>query len=151
MSIVSLTGNDTAVIQGIVLRDVADGDWLTLSYPNTLAELTVGKGGNAIYALNAMGLIADVTIRVIRGSMNDTQLDLLRQRQLLDFASFILLGGIFVKRVGNGLGMVRADTYINSGGIFTHNVDAKSNAQGDTDQSVSVYRLKFGNGQRALL
>lgn len=150
MASVSLTGNDTAVISGIPMVDVADGDWLTLTYPNTLAEVKTGKNGNSIYALNATGLQAEVTIRLLRGSVNDTQLDSLLQLQNQDFSSFILLEGQFVKRVGDGQGNITSDTYNVAGGIFHYNVDAKSNAEADTEQSISVYRLKFANAARAV-
>ncbi len=150
MSTFSLTGTDTAVIGGVSLVDVADGDWFTLSFPNPLADLKTGKNGNSIFALNATGLQAEATARVIRGSLTDKFLNSLLQEQLQDFASFQVLEGHFVKRAGDGFGNISSDTYDTSGGIFTFNVDAKSNAEGDTEQSVSVYRFKFANGGRAL-
>jgi len=150
MATFSLTGSDTAIIGGVSLIDVADGDWFTLTFPNQLAEVKTGKNGNSIFALNATGLQAEATARVIRGSFTDKQLDSILQEQLQDFSSFQLLAGHFVKRAGDGNGNVTSDTYDTSGGIFTHNVDAKSNADGDTEQSVSVYRFKFSNGGRAL-
>ncbi len=150
MATFSLSGSDTAIIGGVSLIDVADGDWFTLTFPNQLAESKTGKNGNSIFALNATGLNADATARIIRGSFTDKQLDSLLQEQLQDFASFQLLDGHFVKRAGDGSGNITSDTYDTSAGIFTFQVDAKSNAEGDTDQSVSVYRFKFANGGRAL-
>lgn len=145
----SLTGADTAVISGIVLRDVADGDWFTLTFPNTLAEVKTGKNGNSIFASNAMGQQGEAVLRVLRGSSDDLALDALLQQQLQDFASFITLDGTFVKRIGDGNGGITPDQYVATGGIFSNEVDAKSNAEGDTEQSVSVYRMKFANVQRA--
>lgn len=147
---VSLTGNDTLVIAGLVIVDMADGDWATLVFPNELAAVKTGKNGNSLFALNAMGLQAEATIRLIRGSADDKALDSLLQQQLQDFAAFQLLDGLFVKRVGDGLGNVTSDSYVVDGGVFTYQVDSKSNAEGDTEQSVSVYRLKFSNAGRAL-
>jgi len=146
----SLTGADTAVLAGINLVDVADGDWFTLTYPNMLAEVKTGKNGNSLFASNATGLQAEATLRLIRGSADDKAMDAILQQQLQDFASFELLVGQFVKRIGDGAGSVSPDQYIANGGIFTHNVDAKANAEGDTEQSVSVYRFKFANVQRVL-
>lgn len=146
----SLTGADTAIIGGINLVDVADGDWFTVTYPNQLAEVKTGKSGNSLFASNASGQQADATLRVIRGSFDDKSLDALLQQQIQDFSSFVLLEGQFVKRIGDGQGNVSPDQYISSGGVFTFNVDAKSNAEGDTEQSVSVYRLKFANMARVL-
>jgi len=146
----SLTGADTCIIAGINLADVADGDWFTLTFPNTLAEVKTGKSGNSLFASNSMGRQAEATLRLIRGSYDDEAMDSLLQQQLQDFARWELLRGRFVKRVGDGLGNIVRDQYVSSGGVFTHNVDAKSNAEGDTEQSVSVYRFKFSDAQRVL-
>lgn len=151
MATFSLTGNDTANIGGVPLIDVADGDWFTLTFPNKLAESKTGKSGNSIFAQNATGFNSEATARVIRGSFTDRQLNSLLQRQNQDFSSFQLLAGHFVKRAGDGSGNVAFDTYETSGGIFANNVDAKSNADGDTEQSVSIYRFTFSNTKRALL
>lgn len=146
----SLTGADTAIIAGINLTDVADGDWFTVTFPNQLAEVKTGKNGNSLFASNATGQQAEATLRLIRGSPDDKALDSLLQQQLQDFSAFVLLDGQFVKRIGDGAGNVSPDQYVSAGGVFTYNVDAKSNAEGDTEQSVSLYRFKFANMARLL-
>lgn len=146
----SLTGADTAILGGINLVDVADGDWFTVTYPNQVADVKTGKNGNSLFASNAMGAQAEWTLRVLRGSADDKALDALLQQQLQDFAAFNTLDGTFVKRIGDGSGNISPDQYVGSGGIFTYGVDAKSNAEGDTEQSVSVYRGKMANLQRVL-
>lgn len=150
MPTISASGQDTVVIAGRVLSDVADGDYFTFTYNNELATVKRGKGGNIILASNSMGLVAEAQARVIRGSADDKFLNTLLTQQTLDFASFPLMTGQFVKRVGDGKGNVTNDTYKAEAGIFNHQVDAKSNAEGDTDQSVSVYRFTFGTGLRAI-
>jgi hypothetical protein len=145
----SLTGADNLVLSNQPMVDVADGDWFTLTFPNTLAEVKTGKNGNSIFASNAMGQQAEATLRLLRGSANDLFLDALLQNQIQDFSTFITLSGTFSKRIGDGQGNITPDQYVASGGIFTQEVDAKSNAEGDTEQSVSVYRMKFANVQRA--
>lgn len=150
MPTVSLSGNDTFVLQGRVFTDLADGDWFTFTYENDLANLKRGKNGNAIYAENSMGLVAPGVLRLVRGSDDDLFMDSILQQQLQDFSAFILLDGQFVKRVGDGLGNITGDTYRAAGGVFKRGVDAKSNAEGDTEQSVSVYRLEFANVERAV-
>jgi hypothetical protein len=55
-----------------------------------------------------------------------------------------------IKRIGDGKGNVTSDTYIMSDGIFTKEIEAKSNVEGDTAQSVSVYIIKFANSPRAI-
>lgn len=147
---VSLTGNDTLVIAGITITDVADGDWFSSTFDQDLANLKRGKNGNAIFAENAMGPVGTALLRLIRGSDDDKSMNTLLQQQLQDFSSFELLDGQFVKRVGDGQGNVTGDTYQMFGGIFKRVPDAKSNADGDTEQSVSVYRFEFSNVQRAV-
>jgi hypothetical protein len=151
MPTVSLSGNDTVLLGNRVFTDVADGDYFTFTFPNELASVKTGKNGNSIFALNATGKQAEATLRLIRGSNDDKFLDALLQQQLNDFAGFALLIGVFVKRAGDGQGNVTNDTYRMAGGMFSHQVDAKSNAEGDTDQSVSVYRFRFTNAERAIL
>lgn len=151
MPTVSLTGNDTVNIGGLVLADLADGDFFTFTFPNEIAAVKTGKNGNSLYALNATGRQTEATLRVIRGSSDDKYLDSLLKEQLQDLSSFVLLLGQFVKRAGDGQGNVTNDSYFMGGGIFTHLVDGKSNAEGDTDQSVSIYRFKFANSDRNIL
>lgn len=144
----SLTGSDTAVIAGLVLRNVCDGDWFLMQFDEDLAAVKVGKDGNAIFASNAQGQRGSATLRLLRGSDDDKAMDSLLQTQLADFSAFELLDGSFVKRIGDGSGNVTPDQYIAEGGIFKRMVDAKSNAEGDTEQSVSVYRFEFSRVAR---
>lgn len=151
MSEVSLSGNDTIMIAGRTLSSFADGDVAKLSFPNDLVNMVVGKNGNAIYNLNATGQQADFEVRVLRGSADDRFLNALLLVMINDLPSFVVMPGYFVKRIGNGLGGVRRDTYLLAGGVFVRNVDASENVAGATEPAVSVYRLKFANGNRASL
>jgi hypothetical protein len=151
MPTVSLTGADTVIIAGQVLLDFADADNCLLEYPNDLVATKVGKNGNSIYALNTMGLLVDVTLRLIRGSDDDKFMDQFVADTKQDFAGFELLDGTFTKRVGDGQGNITNDTYILSGGVIKKQVAAKSNVEGDTEQSISIYHLTFANADRAIL
>jgi hypothetical protein len=150
MATVSLTGNDTIQIGDLILADLGDGDVVDITYPNELVGVTVGKNGNAIHALNETGKIADVIIRVIRGSSDDKALNSLRAGMLQDFAAFNLLTAQFTKRAGDGDGNITSDIYDLSGGSFVKNIDTKSNVAGETDQGISIYTLKFTNAARSL-
>lgn len=150
MSSVSLTGSDTININDRIFADLADGDAVTLNFPNEITATTVGKNGNAIYALNETGEIAEVSIRVLRGSPDDKYLNGLISLLKSDFASFPLIYGEFIKRVGDGKGNVASDTYILSGGIPSTNVGTSSNNAGDTEQSVSVYNIRFAKAPRTI-
>ena len=150
MSTVSISGNDTSIIDKRVLNDLADGDAITISFEGEIASLKTGKNGNSIYSLNETGKQAIVKIRVLRGSEDDKILNNRLIQQQANFAGHILISGQFIKKIGDGKGNITSDTYIMSGGIFTKQVDAKSNVEGDTEQSVSIYTIKFSNAPRAI-
>lgn len=150
MSTVALTGSDTIVLNGRVILDLADGDCVHVTYPNDISQVKTGKNGNSLYALNESGKQCDVSVRLIRGSADDKFLNGLLQQQQLSFASTVLMIGQFVKQVGDGAGNIGNDTYIMSGGIFTKQVEAKSNVEGDTEQSISIYTIKFANSPRVI-
>ena len=150
MNTVALVGNDSMVLWGRSFADFADGDFANLEFPNDIAVLKTGKNGNTIYSLNNTGRQVNLTLRVLRGSADDKFLNskLIQMRESLP--TFILADGTFVKKIGDGKGNVSSDTYIMNGGIFTKQVGAKSNEEGDTEQAVSIYVLSFANGPRAI-
>lgn len=149
MNSVSLTGNDTIQIAGRVLTNFADGDVAKLTYNNDLVAVKNGKNGNAIFNLNAMGEQADLEVRVLRGSSDDSFLNNLLIAMRRDLPSFVLMQGYFVKRVGDGKANVKSDTYLCEGGVFLKHVDVSENVEGGTDPAVCVYRIKFSNTDRA--
>lgn len=150
MPVVSMTGNDTVSINNRVLLDFADGTIATLTFDIDIATVKVGKNGNSIFALNENGRQSGVELRLVRGTPDDVFMNQLLITQGSNFAGFPLMIGQFVKFVGDGLGNITHDTYIMSGGIFIRNVDVQSNVEGDTNQSVSIYRLRFSNVPRAI-
>jgi len=62
----------------------------------------------------------------------------------------VLAFGQFIKKIGDGAGNILSDTYVMSGGVFTKPVEAKTNVEGETDQSIALYTMKFANAPRAL-
>lgn len=150
MSSVALSGNDSVKINGRIFSDFADADYAALTFPNEIAAVKTGKNGNSMYALNESGKQSEVVMRLIRGSADDKFLNNLLAIQQVNFSAFVLMQGEFIKQVGDGQGNVANDTYITSGGIFSKQVEAKGNAEGDTAQSVAEYHLKFSNTPRAI-
>jgi len=150
MNTVTLSGNDSTIIDNIPLTDLADGDCTSLTFPNDIASLKTGKNGNSVYSLNESGNQAEMKVRVLRGSSDDKRLNAKMVQQQANFAGTVLMQGEFVKKLGDGLGNVTSDTYITSGGIFTKRVEAKTNTDGDTEQSVAIYTIKFSNAPRIL-
>lgn len=145
MGAVALTGKDVAIMNGRPLRDVADGDWCKLEFDDDIAALKVSKDSNAIYAFNATGRKVHVTLRVLLGSADDKYINSQLAQWLQDSSAFTLLTGSFTKRVGDGAGNVVNAIYQMVGGVFKKIPGAKSNAEGDTEQSVRVWEFEFLN------
>lgn len=150
MSTVAMSGSDTIKINNKILVDLAEGDTVTLTFPNELAAIKTGKNGNSIYSINESGRQAEVVLRIIKGSSDDKFLANMLASQKANFASFVLMTGEFIKQIGKGDGKVISDTYIMSGGIFSKEVESKSNVEGAVEQSVSVYTIRFANAPRVL-
>lgn len=150
MSTVAMSGQDSLMLNNRVLADFADGDVAHLTFPNDIAGVKTGKNGNSIYSFNASGKQCELKLRVLRGSDDDKFLNNLKAQQDGNFPGFALMLGEFTKKIGDGTGNIIGDKYIMGGGIFTKHVEAKSNAEGDTEQSVSVYTIKFSNAPRVI-
>lgn len=150
MSIQALTGADVIKINTRILTDLADGDAVTIEYPNDIGNVKTGKNGNSIYALNNTGLNCNVNIRLIIGSADDKYMNSLLASWIKDPSAFTTLEGQFIKRVGDGASNVSSTTYELSGGIFVKIPVAKTNAEGDTEQSVVVYNLRYSNAPRRI-
>jgi hypothetical protein len=149
MSSATLTGNDTIQVAGRNLVNFGDGDVAKLTFPNDLVGAKVGKNGNAIFNLNASGQLCDLELRVLRGSSDDSFLSNLLILMTTDLPSFPLMAGYFVKRLGDGNGNIKNDTYLLGGGVFTKKVEVSENVEGNTDPAIALYRLKFSNSDRA--
>lgn len=150
MAGVSLSGSDTIVLLNRVFNNLADGDCVKVDFPEDVANAEVGKNGNAIFALNEKGRLAEVEMRVLRGSDDDKFLNQYLSNQLNNFPGTVLLSGQFVKQIGNGQGAVAGDTYILGSGIIRKNVPAKDNVAGEVEQSVSVWMFKFAKAVRVI-
>ncbi len=150
MAAVALSGSDTISVNNHVFSDLADGNCVELTYPNDIANVKTGKNGNSLYGLNESGRQAEVKMRLLRGSNDDKFMNNLLVQQQNNFAGTVLLIGTFTKKIGDGAGNITSDIYVVSGGVFTKQVEGKMNVEGDTEQSISVYTMKFSNSPRAL-
>ena len=150
MSSVALSGNDSIIINNRILSDLADGDVADLTFPNDIAQVKTGKNGNSVYALNESGQQAELKLRVVKGSADDKFLNNLLANQMSNFAGFPLMIGQFIKKIGDGTGTITSDIYILAGGVFNKQVEGKSNVEGNVDQSVALYQIKFTKAPRAI-
>jgi len=145
-----LTGRDTVIINGTVFNDLADGDCAALTFPTPLTALKTGKNGNSIYAFNTSGQNCKLSLRLIRGSADDKFLNSLLSVYKQNPPAFTLMTGQLVKNVGDGSGNQSHDSYSLAGGVFEKETEVKENADGDTEQAVSVWNLIFSNAPRQL-
>lgn len=150
MPTIAMSGNDTLSINNHVFADFADQNVAELTFPNDIAQVKTGKNGNSIYSLNETGKQCELKIRLIRGSTDDKFMNNLLVQQNLNFAGFPLMIGELVKKLGDGQANILSDAFILSGGVFTKQVEVKTNVEGDTEQSVAMYTMKFSNAPRAL-
>lgn len=150
MAVVAMSGDDTITLNNHLFTGLGDGNVVELTYPNEIAQVKTGKNGNSIYGFNTTGQQCEVKMRLVRGSADDKFMNGLLNLQNQNFAGFPLIIGQFIKKIGDGASNITSDTYVMSGGVFTKQVEGKSNVEGDTEQSIAVYMLKFANSPRAL-
>ena len=150
MSVVALSGQDTIIINNYLFVGLADANYIELSFPNEIASVKTGKNGNSIYGFNESGKQCEVKLRIVRASADDKFMNNLLAQQQANFSGTVLLQGQFVKKIGDGQGNITSDTYIMSGGIFIKIPEGKSNAEGETEQSLALYTLKFSNSPRVI-
>ena len=150
MSIFTLTGDDSIIINDIPLNDFADGDIGSLSLPNNIFDMQTGKNGNTIFALDESGNNATLTVRVLMSSNDDKRLNGMIPKSK-GFAQSVLATGSVVKQVGDGQGNVSYNTYLLAGGMVQKKPDVKSNVNGDASQAVLEYVIQFAEANRAIL
>lgn len=150
MGTVTVTSNDTLTLNGHVFVDQAFGDISRVTFPNELVNLKTGKNGNTVYAQNAPGFNANLELRLMRGSADDQFMQGLVLAPGASFPTTTLLSGTFVKMLGDGQGNVDFDTYKLSGGVIAKIPEGKENVEGDTEQAVVVYMIKFASANRII-
>lgn len=150
MSIFSLTGDDSIIINDIPLNDFADGDIGSLSLPNNMFDMQTGKNSNTIFALDESGNNAILKVRILMSSNDDKRLNGMIPKSK-GFAQSVLANGSVVKQVGDGQGNVSYNTYLLAGGMVQKKPDVKSNVNGDAQQGVVEYIIIFAEANRTIL
>ena len=150
MSVLSISGNDTLVLKNRLITDFADGDNSALTFPTDLITVKTGKNGNSIFSKNEAGFNGELVLRIIRSSPDDKFLNTEISQIDNDFPSYTLIDGSFVKKIGDGKGGVTSDRYNLQAGVIKKLVESKDNAEGDTEQAISIYTLSFAYINRAL-
>lgn len=150
MATYTTTGADTFILNGRVFNDFVDGDTVSVVFPNETASSVTGKGGNSIIAKNYTGDNADVDVTISVGSSDDVFLNGQVNSYDSDPASYALMNGSFVKRMGDGTGTVRRVVYEFEGAFVRQKVDARENASGDVEQGKALYRLRVLRAKRTI-
>jgi hypothetical protein len=150
MARLTLSGSDTVTINNQALADFADGNFVDCTFPNDIANVKTGKNQNSVFGFNASGVQAEVKLRLVKGGNDDKFLQNLLTQQNNNFSGTVLLTGTFIKKLGDGFGNITSETYILGGGIFQKIPEGKSNAEGETEQSIAMYSLKFATAVRVL-
>lgn len=150
MSVYVVTSDDTLTLYGRVIADQADGEVSKISFPDTLGDVKTGKNGNSLFADNQKGNNAELTLRLARGSSDDQFLQNKLTEQKSNFVGMTLAYGSFVKMLGDGQGNIVSDSVTLTAGMFTKPVESVENVEGNTDQAVAVYTLKFARADRGI-
>ena len=154
-----VTGNDIVQI-GLsasaltTIISFADGDYARVTFPNDIMNFTIGKNRNMLAAYNAMGTLAELELRLLRGSKEDKFL----QDQFPTFASDELSFSFIFAKVIKNLGVSNEgatastieETYTLNNGIISKAPEIISNVSGSTDQGVVVWQVRFAEFTRTV-
>ncbi|MDE5888435.1 MAG: hypothetical protein K2H20_00270 [Bacilli bacterium] len=143
--------------QDVIICEDKDGDWILsdfgngtvadLTAPNEVSNTNTGYNGNSLAAHNEPGRQRECTLRIVKGSSDDKRLkknyNLWKNRDL----RFKPLNMTFTKTLGHGDGTLTQDTTECYFGIPAGTPGKQMNTEGDTEQLVSVYMIRFGNSE----
>lgn len=154
-----VTGNDIVQIglsaSGLTtITSFADGDYARITFPNDIVNFTIGKNRNMLAAYNAMGTLAELELRLLRGSKEDKFL----QDQFPNFSSDQLSFNFLFAKIIKNLGVSNEgasastieETYTLSNGIISKAPEIVSNVSGSTDQGVVVWQIRFAEFTRTV-
>lgn len=133
-----------------ILSDLADGTVAELTAPNELSTTTTGYNGNSLTSHNEPGRQRECTLRIVKGSGDDKRLNknynMWKNRNLL----FQPLKITFTKNIGHGDGTITKDTVECFAGFPAGQPSQSMVMDGNTEQVVSIYMLRFGNSERSM-
>jgi len=123
-----------------VFRDFANEDYLSLEFGNDDTEEEEGRGGLIIGdVINSDR--ATLTVRLVRGSPDDTFLQGLRSDYKRSPKTFVFMTGNASISHGNGDGTFTTENYLLTKGIFSKKPDFKGN-RGNTEAGIAVWVFK---------
>lgn len=143
------SGVDILEFAGRLLNDFADGDVAVVTYPNEISATKTGKNGNSVAVHNEMGRIAELSLRVVKGSGDDKFLNSIVTNWKKRSGNFSPVNATFTKVINVDNGIANEITSMFSG-VPTKPVETKENVEGDTEQAIAVYSFRFGDSDRAI-
>lgn len=133
-----------------VLSDFAAGAVAELAAPNELSTVTTGYNGNSLGAHNEPGRQRECTLRLVKGSEDDKRFNknynLWKNRD----SKFKPFSMAFTKHVAHSDGTMTKDTVECFFGLPSGQPSQAMNTEGDVEQVISVYVLRFGNSERSM-
>ena len=139
----SYTGNDLIEFNGRTLADFANGDVATVTFPNEISSTSAGKNGNVIVARNEQGRVAELALRIVRGSPDDKFLNSIYKLWTNSPMDYEPASASLTKMVKVD-GSVTNDIMSLAFGFPTKGApEVKVNVEGDVEQAVSVYNFRF--------
>lgn len=148
------TSKDTICLEDYngkwVLNDFADGAVAELSADNELSALTTGYNGNTLASHNEPGRQRTFSLRLVKGSYDDKRLNTNYNLWKDRSDSFVPLRGFFTKLIKNGTGANTVDTVECYAGFPAGQPTQSSVMDGNTEQVVSIYTIRFGNSKRVM-
>lgn len=133
-----------------IISDLANATVTEFSGDNELSTITTGYNGNGLGAHNEPGRQRLATIRLVKASDDDKRLNenytLWKNRD----SRFRPLKASFTKNIAHSDGSLANDTLYCYFGLPTGQPSQANNTEGDTEQVVSVYTIRFADNDRVL-
>ena len=136
--------NDTAshVINGAPVRDVAEGDYLTITFPNSRTARVNGGNNSVTIAKNSVGNVAVVKFKVTRGGEDDARFSSAQEQ------AGATVFNATIRRDYLRDGVEAVESFIMENGSFTDAPEFKEN--NTVPEGMVEYTIEYRNCIRAL-
>ncbi len=151
MGIYVITANDTLTVTGMFngkmttqnFTTLADKSVVHMDFPNELWNIAIGKNKNAIFSFIQKGNLSEMDLRPLLGNADHAFLLAQITQAQNNPPGVILLTGTFSKILGDGAGNPIRVNYTLSGGVVSKLPPLTENVEGETDQGVGMFKLKW--------
>jgi hypothetical protein len=133
----------TLTLNGYAFQDLADGDVITLTFPNDKTSHTVGQNGNSVVKDRINGDVCEVTVNVLKFGSDDIFLNPYSE---LGASNGLLNGTLQRNFVKDGKDFV--ESYQLSGGSVMTKPDNTINTQ--DGEELLAYNIRFTFGKRVI-